>query len=314
MEASMSGAHRPAIVGGFILSGLALGVGAIVLFGATHLFNPVVQAVVYFQGSVANLDVGAPVTFRGVKVGTVTKVSVNLDMSNLTARIPIYLELDPSQIFLVKGANGETESGFERLLKSGLRAQLSMQSLITGKLRVDLDIQPGIRPAIPMTGTDDRTFPEIPSIPSQIQTIESEIADLPLKEIVENARLALASIQRMADELPRQITPLTESLKQTSDSAHDTLNTINLLASTSQQQVSLTGEHLIRVLASSDRMVRDADALVISLNEMSAPNAPMRSDLEAAIRDLAASASALRSFTREVDRDPSSLLNGRTRR
>lgn len=310
----MPNAHKSAIVGGFILSGLALGIAAILLFSASHLFNPVVQAVVYFQGSVANLDVGAPVTFRGVKVGTVTKVSVSLNMSDLTARIPIYLELDPSQIFLVKGATGETESGFERLLKAGLQAQLGMQSLITGKLRVDLDIQPGLQPEMRRVEDGDGNYPEIPSIPSQIQTIESEIANLPLKEMIENARLTLASIQRMSEDLPRQILPLTDSLKQTSDRARGTLVSIDLLATLSQQQVSLTGEQLARVLVSSDQMVRNADALLVSLKEMSGQNSPMRSDLEATLRDLAASASALRSFTREVDRDPSSLLNGRTKR
>jgi len=304
--------HKPAIVGGFILSGLALGIAAILLFGSTHLFNPMVAAVVYFQGSVANLDIGAPVTFRGVRVGTVTGVAINLDMRDLTARIPVYLELDPSQIFLVKGAGGNSETGFERLLNAGLRAQLSMQSLITGKLRVDLDIQPGIRPVPPAASDGGRR--EIPSIPSQIQTIESEIAGLPLKEILENARLALAAIQLLAQELPRQITPLTDSLRQTSETARATLGEIDRLAATSQQQVSLTGEQLAHLLASSDRMVRDADALVLSLKEMSERNSPLRSDLEATIRDLAASASSLRSFTREVDRDPSSLLNGRTRR
>jgi paraquat-inducible protein B len=306
----MTSAVKPAIVGGFILSGLVLGIGAILLFGSTHLFNPVVPAVVYFQGSVANLDVGAPVTFRGVKVGTVTGVSISLDMSDLTARIPVYLELDPSLIFLVKGASEETETGFERLLKAGLRAQLSMQSLITGKLRVDLDIQPGLQAA----AGGDRNRPEIPSIPSQIQTIESEIANLPLKEMVENARLALASIQRVADELPRQIAPLTDSLKQTSDAAQTTLWSIDQLAATSRQQVSLTGAQMAQLLDSSDRMVRDTDALMLSLQEMSGRDSPMRSELDAAIRDLAASASSLRGFTREIERDPSALLYGRTSR
>ena len=60
---------NPVVVGGFILSGLALGVAAVLLFGGTHLFSPVVHAVVYFRESVANLNVGAPVTFRGVRVG-----------------------------------------------------------------------------------------------------------------------------------------------------------------------------------------------------------------------------------------------------
>jgi paraquat-inducible protein B len=62
------------------------------------------------------------------------------------------------------------------------------------------------------------------------------------------------------------------------------------------------------LIASSDRTVRDADALVLSLNEMTAPNSRMRDDLQSTLRDLAASASSLRTFTHEIERDPSHLL------
>jgi paraquat-inducible protein B len=304
-------AAKPAVVGAFILSGLALAVCAILLFGGTHLFSPSVHAVVYFQGSVANLVVGAPVTFRGVRVGTVTRIAVSLNMTDLTARIPVYLDLDPSQIFLENGAAGQTDTAFDRLLKAGLRAQLDMQSLITGQLRVDLDLQPGTAVAIVQGAAGRR---EIPSIPSKLQTLESEVAELPLKEIAENARQALAAIQRLADELPRTIGPMTDSVRQTTDAAHVTLDDIEKLAIAGEHQLTVNGEELRRVLVSSERTLGNAEALLISLKEMTAVNSPIRSDLQAATRDLAASASSLRGFTHEIERDPSSLLSGRTTR
>ena len=140
-------AAKPAIVGGFVLSGAALGVGAILLFGSLHLLSRTVHAVVYFQGSVAGLDVGAPVTFRGVRVGAVTSIAVNLNMQDLTARIPVYLDVNPAQIALKDGVPGQSDADFGRLLAAGLAAQLNMQSLITGQLRVDLDLKPGTPPA-----------------------------------------------------------------------------------------------------------------------------------------------------------------------
>jgi len=302
-------AARPAVVGGFVLTGLALGVGAIVLFGGTHLLSRTVHAVVYFQGSVAGLDVGAPVTFRGVQVGAVTKIAVNLNMKDLTARIPVYLDLNPEQISLGDGVPGQTDSGLDRLLKAGLRAQLNMQSLITGQLRVDLDIQPGL-PAANDGGDPDRL--EIPSVPSQLQTLEDEIAALPLKEIADNARQTLAALQHLAEELAPRVGPLADSLKGTSDAAHATLDDIDQLAIAGKHQLSVNGDQLSRVLASSDRTVRQAETLVASLNQMTAENSPMRGDLRSAIRDLAASASSLRGFTHEVERDPSAILSGRT--
>jgi len=301
-------AVKPAIVGGFVLSGLALGVGAILFFGGTHLLSRTVHAVVYFQGSVAGLDVGAPVTFRGVRVGSVTSVAVNLNMKDLTARIPVYVDLNPAQISLQNSGPGQNDADFDRLLKAGLRAQLNMQSFITGQLRVDLDLQPGTPAAL--VGDLDR--PEIPSVPSKLQTLEDEIAELPLKQIGENAEKMLASVQRLADALGDKAGPLADSLKDTSEAAHVTLNDIDQLAVAGKDQLKTSGAGLDRVLASADRTVRDADTLVGSLKEMTAPDSAMRGDLRATIRDLAASASSLRGFSHEIERDPSSILSGRT--
>jgi paraquat-inducible protein B len=302
---------KPAVVGGFILSGLALGIGAILLFGGTQLFRPTMHAVVYFQGSIANLDVGAPVTFRGVRVGTVTRIAVTLNMTDLTARIPVYLDLDPSKIFQENSVAEQTDTGFDRLLKAGLRAQLDMQSLVTGQLRVDLDLLPG---TVAQTVGNSPGRPEIPSIPSKLQTLEGEVSELPLKEIAENARQALAAMQRVAGMLAETIGPMADSLKQTSEAAHVTLDHVDQLAIAGRHELAVNGDALKRVLITSDRAMSDAETLLISLKEMTAPNSPMRSDLQAATRDLAESAGSLRGFTREIERDPSVLLSGKTNR
>ena len=301
----------PAMVGGFILSGLGLAIAAILLFGGMHLFSPAVHAVVYFRESVANLNVGAPVTFRGVRVGAVTGIAVNLNMTDLTARIPVYLDINPSAIFLENSVAERTDTDFGRLLKAGLRAQLNMQSLITGQLRIDLDIQPGGAATSP-SGKEAVT--EIPSIPSRLQTLEGEIAELPLKEMIENARQTLVAIQQLADELPRKVGPLADSLKQTSDSARVTLDSIDRLAVAGEQQLTVNGRQLGRVLETSDRTMRSAEILMGALKEMTARDSPMQSDFQAAIRDLAASAASLRGFSHEIERDPSLILRGRTLR
>jgi paraquat-inducible protein B len=108
---------------------------------------------------------------------------------------------------------------------------------------------------------------------------------------------------------------MVDSLKRTSEAAHDTLNVakvavghIDGLAVEGRRQVTVNGDELQRLLASSDKTVHDADALVVSLHEMTGPNSRMRDDLESATRDLAASASSLRGFSHEIERDPSDLL------
>jgi paraquat-inducible protein B len=80
------------------------------------------------------------------------------------------------------------------------------------------------------------------------------------------------------------------------------------LAVEGKKQVTVNGEELQRLLTSSDKTVHDADALVVSLHEMTGPNSRMRDDLESATRDLAASASSLRGFSHEIERNPSDLI------
>jgi len=301
---------KPVIVGGFVLSGLVLGVIGILLFAGTNLLRRSIHAVAYFEGSVAGLDVGAPVTFRGVRVGSVTGIALKLNMRSLTARIPVYLELNPSQISLDESAAGSADPGFDRLLKAGLRAQLNMQSLITGQLRVDLDLRPDV-PGNPMGS--DSGLDEIPTIPSKLETLEDEIAELPLAEIAENARGALVSIQHLADAITPRVGPLADSLQRTADGARVTLSEIDGLATDGRHQLAARGDQLGQLLASSDRTAREAEAAIASLREMTAPGSRVRSDFQAALRDLAASASSLRVFSQEIERNPSALLLGRAK-
>lgn len=298
-------ATKPVMVGDFMLSGLALGLAALLLFGGTAILSPTVHAVVYFQGSVANLAVGAPVTFRGVRVGSVSEISLLLNMTDLSAKIPVYLDINPKQIALQQGAHGKTDASFDRLLKAGLRAQLTMQSLITGQLIVDLDLRPESPESMI---ADDSGRPQIPSIPSKFQTLESEITDLPLKQMAENANRTLAAIREVTESLPALIGPLAQNLDRSAAAAQVTLHDIDALAITGRQQLAGQGDALRLLLNESKHTVQDADGMVLSFQSLVAIDGPMRSDLQASLHDLAASASALRGFTHAIERNPSLLL------
>ena len=75
------------VVGAFVLGGIVLGLAAIVMFGNFNLFNPTQQAAVVFEGSIAGLSVGAPVTFRGVRVGAVDGIGIEFDPKTKIAYI-----------------------------------------------------------------------------------------------------------------------------------------------------------------------------------------------------------------------------------
>jgi len=304
---------KPALVGAFVLSGIALFIIGLMLFAGTRLFKREFQSVTYFPDSVAGLMVGAPVTFRGVRVGSVTKIGVTINLNDLSARIPVHMELDKAAVTLANPDISGDKAIFARLRAAGLDAQLGIESLVTGQLRVDLNLQPGAD--MTLLGGDLAGENEIPAHPSALETLEAEIAELPLKEIAENANKALLSIKGVMDQLGPRVGPVFDSLTQTSESAHRTMEAAHLavthidgLALDGSAQLKDNGDALRRVLASSDKTVQDADSLIASLNEMTAPNSPLSTGLAEAIRDLAASANSLRTFSHRIESNPSDLF------
>lgn len=321
-------AARPAAIGGFVLGGLALAVVAILSFGGARIFERKTRAVVFFEGSVAGLDIGAPVTFRGVRVGSVQRVALHLATDG-RARIPVTVELQEGQVTFDDPGARPDQVSIEQLVANGLRAQLNSQSFVTGQLRIDLDFRPGT-PAERMP--DAGGLPQIPTIPSDLDRLRDTLADVPVREAVQSGQRALAAIEQLANRLDRDLGPVLESVRRVADSADRTLDTsgqaiarlqadasrslqeIDGLMTDARQQLGARGEELARVLGAADRAARQADTLVTSLNSLTTPRSAFRGDLEAAIRDLAATASSLRGFARAVERDPSAILRGRDAR
>src|SRR5215469_858024 len=133
----------PTLVGGFVLGGLAIVVAGTLFFGGKEAFAPKLEAVVFFEGSVGGLGPGSPVTFRGVRVGSVSRVVITVDPGAMQARIPVELKLEPDRVKLVSGSSGQPM--LRRLIKAGLAARLEPESLVTGQMLVELDLNPGVK-------------------------------------------------------------------------------------------------------------------------------------------------------------------------
>jgi len=301
-----------------VLGALALSVAAILLFGGLSLFATTLRVVAYFPGSVAGLEVGAPVTFRGVKVGTVAGMRVHVDLSDLHAVIPVFMELDVSRIAWSQAPAGRESDDLRRAVKAGLRAQLVAQSLVTGQVDVDLDFHPAL--PWPANERPDKIV-EIPTITSDIQQLKDELAAMDLPGLAKQASRSLASFQHAADALARAAAPLSQSVLQTAADARTTLAAattairavqadaagtlanIDLLAVSSRRQVVSSGKNL-------DALLAQLRQLSVTVNEAVSPRSPMRGDLEASLRDIAAGAGSLRRLTRNLERNPAGTLFG----
>jgi paraquat-inducible protein B len=280
---------------------------------------------VVFQGSIKGLSVGAPVTFRGVGVGAVESIAIEFDPKTQVAYIPVIVRLQPSR---APGARTGPEGAFDlpKLIARGLRAELNLQSFVTGQSQIDLDFDPSA-PAV--VHPDLTTLPEIPVRLSSLQRAAEQLSQLPLHELADNTTATLNSLRGLAEKLDQDLPPLVESVKLTSDRSAQmvdtagqaikdlqvrldtTLGAINELAGTGNQQLKDRGAELHALLAASDQTMRQVREVVGDAKGLTGDRGAARMNIEATLRDLAAAAASLRGFAHDVEHDPQLLLTGR---
>src|SRR5438876_282119 len=128
------------LVGLFVIGAVALAIAAVALLGSGRLFRKTHSFILVFRGNVNGLRVGAPVKIKGVNIGSVTDVQLRLHIglesvtgSDGGIEIPVLIEIDQSRI-----SSGVTAPGLSiaddvrRAVRQGLRAQLAMESFVTG--------------------------------------------------------------------------------------------------------------------------------------------------------------------------------------
>ena len=123
-----------------------------------------------FDGSLRGLSIGAPVEFRGIRIGTVTDIKAEVERKSMQIRIPVFFQIEPERIkttseseSTVDVSNAEAYKKIDAMVRRGLRAQLMTGSLLTGQLYVDLDFHPDL----PVKGLNyERKYPLIPTVPT----------------------------------------------------------------------------------------------------------------------------------------------------
>ncbi len=154
----MSRQPNKTLIGAFVVGAVALAVAGLFIFSSGKFLKETRTFVLYFDGSLKGLDVGAPVNFKGIKIGSVTDIKVELESEDFSdIRIPVLVEIDPDMIkessaLLKKQDYQQWRERREAMQKAGkviksmidrgLRAQLISQSMVTGKLMIQLDFYP----------------------------------------------------------------------------------------------------------------------------------------------------------------------------
>jgi paraquat-inducible protein B len=225
----MSKRASPTAIGAFVVGAVALIVIGVLVFGGGKFFRHPIKYALFFDISVEGLNVGAPVQWRGVKVGQVSQIESRWG----TQWIEVIVDLDPRSL---RGGRDldprEIEERIARNIKeSGLRAQLRTQSLLTGQLFVAIDLFPDTE--IKLTGFD-QSLPELPVVPTTFQVFSERaekfldtLVSLPLPQLIESTTNAVDAINKVARS---------KELHQILEQANATLDQIQTLARTVNEQ------------------------------------------------------------------------------
>jgi paraquat-inducible protein B len=129
-------------VGAFVAASVLLLVAAVVVFSSSDLFAKKVTFYVFFDTSLNGLDIGSPVKFKGVRVGSVEAIEIIYDNEIDEAMTAVVFSVNAHMFKTLNGSTlrvGNYDMFYTEQIGRGLAARLSMESLLTGKLYVGLD-------------------------------------------------------------------------------------------------------------------------------------------------------------------------------
>ncbi len=339
----------PTTIGLFVLGALALIVAGVLFFGGGAFFGTRLAAVSFFHGSVAGLQVGAAVTYRGVEVGQVKAIGIRLDPNKMRTLVQVDMQLVPDAVRFY-GAELRTDATLiPKLVERGLTAQLVKQSFVTGLLTVDLDFRAD---AEAQRSAETGSPIEIPTVPTDFERLARRARDFDLPAAVETLQSTLASIDRILKspelaqtiaELPqltiqmrqtlatvdKEIAGLSgsarEALSGSAGSLQQTLDSVQRLVGTLEREAASTADAARSTLTKADgtlagvstalagvpSTLEQTNRTLEGVNRTLDPNGRTMIQMQRAVDDLAATAARLRNLAERVDRDPSILIRGR---
>src|SRR5665647_54279 len=205
------------MIGGFVVLAVIIMADSLVVFGSGKFFKKTNTYILYFNESIKGLSVGAPVLFQGVPVGSVSSITLQADLVTMKTQIPILIELEPDK-WKVRTGERVPRKVAEKLIEMGLRAELVMQSFITGQLMIELDFLPqkGVCYAPGQIDKDYKDYIVIPTCASTSERLAKALGDMDLKAIEKNLNSSLAGIDRLVNN-----PDLTASLRTLNDTLQD---------------------------------------------------------------------------------------------
>jgi paraquat-inducible protein B len=252
--------------------------------------------ILHFEGSIRGLNVGAPVEFRGIRIGQVADIKPEWDYETLSPRITVLIETEPQRWEALGEAIADSQTELDKLVAKGLRAQMKTGSLLTGQLFVDIDFHPDAPEA---QVNYDGQFPEMPTIPAPLQLMAARVGNIidkietiPIDKIGKDLEATLENIKGITDsaEILQAVRALNQTLQETRELAQNLNTNVAPAITTTLDQAQQTLESVAGTLGK---------------------DAPLQYEMRQALKELGDAARSLRVLLEYLERHPDALIFGK---
>ena len=274
-------------------------IGALFWLGAQRFHRESFASVAFFDESVQGLDVGSPVKFRGVTVGTVANITIAPDHRHVQVTSDVYV--DAVRSLGISNGAPDPKSG-QPFMPENLRVQL-VAAGITGVRYLEVDFfDPHRYPPPPLPFSPPWNY--VPSAPSTLHSLEDAALDFANRlpglgdqatATLTEGRETLGSVHRLSDELQGDNGRLTRLLARLDTTA----NTLETAVRESQPGATASA-----LRAASVSVSGAATGVTGSVGDV-------RDDLRADLIALRDTLDVIRALAESLDRDPSLLVRGR---
>jgi paraquat-inducible protein B len=302
------------MIGGFVVLAVIIMAASLVVFGSGKFFQKTNKFVLYFGESVKGLSVGAPVLFQGVPVGSVSSITLQADLVNMKTQIPVVIDIEPDR-WKVRTGERNPRKVAAKLIEMGLRAQLVMQSFITGQLMIELDFYPKTRlcyaPA--QLDKDYKDYIVIPTCPSTSERLAQALGDLDLKGIEQHLLSVLSSVDRLVSnpDLPVSIVALKDALQDARKLLTRVDRQVDPLADNVKQTVKGIGKLAGNVDAKVGGVATGLDTTMSAAKGVLSQDSPLMVTLENTLQELSRMSRSIRQLTDYLDQHPEALIRGK---
>jgi phospholipid/cholesterol/gamma-HCH transport system substrate-binding protein/paraquat-inducible protein B len=305
-------------LGAFVMVTGCVLVAVLFLLGGRKLFQPTFTFETYFDESVAGLDLGAPVSFRGVPLGHVTEILTSA--ATYEADVPLirrrqYIVVRAEVDFSAEEAE-QLKQDVVQMVKRGLRAQTQLAG-ITGQQYLAIDyIDPAKYPLLEFEWTPKYTYvPSAPSAAGEIianaQTFMASLNEADIRTLARNLNTLVADLVSKLNEVPvAELSANANDVLTSANAAFERIDRILAAAPIDQtlRKLDSAATRIDALLADDgdvDRMITHIDETAQRLDALIGDN---QYDVRVIVQDLHVTADNLRELSETVKHYPAGAL------